>query len=88
MIWKISRMTTGIFSTWRVSYLTMRPYIIPISYTHEPSPLNTTHQYMYYTIRNLSDFGRTYPTFVLLPPQPPCDYSSHAMLETSDQHNI
>lgn len=88
MIWKISRMTTGIFSTRRVSYLTTRPYIIPINYTHEPSPLNTTHQYMYYTIRNLSDFGWTYPTFVLLPPQPPCDHSPHAMLETSDQHNL
>ena len=60
-------MTTGIFSTWKIFYLPTRPYIIPINYTHKPSPLNTTHQYMYYTIRNLSDFGRTYPTFVLLP---------------------
>jgi len=36
----------------------LHPWTITIQYTH---------QYMYYTGRNLSDFGRTYPTFVLLP---------------------
>ena len=54
-------MTTMIFSIWRIFYLPTRPYIIPISYTYEPSPLNTTHQYMYYTRRNLSDFGEPTP---------------------------
>ena len=65
----------------------LRPYIIPISYTHEPSPFNTPTSIcttQEETCLTLTDLPHIRPTSLWLP----CDYSSHAMIETSDQHNI